>query len=94
MANSESIPGKRKATVGLVLAGIGLFYLLFVPVYATSLLALALGIAGLVQARRAKKDGYKGHLCTVATAIAAFDIVVSVLLLLVPVLALLFGQPE
>ncbi len=94
MASSENVPGKRKAIVGLVLAGIALFYLLFVPVYATSLLALVLGIAGLVQERRAKKDGYKGHLCTIAAAIGGFDVVVSILLLLVPVLAILFGQPE
>ena len=94
MANSENVPGKRKAIVGMVLAGISLFYLLFVPVYATSLLALVLAVSGLIQEKRATKEGYKGHLRTVALAVSAFDIVVSVLLLLVPVLALLFGQPE
>lgn len=87
MPESQDIPGKKQATIGLILAAISFLYLMFVPLYVTSFFTLIISIIGLIQAIRAKKLGYIGMIRTVGLLVAVLDIALSLLLIIIPIIA-------
>ena len=88
MSESQNIPGKKQAVASMSLAVMAFLYLMLVPMYITSFFTLALGIAGLVQAIRAKKKGYSGIIRVVGLLLSIVDIAVSALLIAVLIIAL------
>ena len=87
MPESQNIPGRKQAIIGLILASIAFLYLMFVPMYATSFFTLIISIIGLVQAIRAKKLGYIGAIRTIGLLLAVLDITLSLLLIVIPIIA-------
>lgn len=87
MPESQNIPGRKQAIIGLILASIAFLYLMLVPMYATSFFTLIISIIGLVQAIRAKKLSYIGAIRTIGLLLAVLDITLSLLLIVIPIIA-------
>ena len=88
MQENQEQPGKRQATISLVIAVIAFLYLMFVPLYVTSFFTFVLGIVGLIQAARAKKRGFVGAIRTIGLLLSVLNTAISVLLIVIPVISL------
>ena len=90
MSESQNIPGKKQAVTSMILAVMAFLYLMLVPMYITSIFTMILGIAGLVQAIRAKRRDYNSWIRAVGLLLSIVDVAVSAILNALLIIAL-FG---
>ena len=82
MADTVKVPGKGKAIASLIMGIVSIVFALifsFIPVVGLipTIIAVALGIVGLVLSSGAKKEGFDGGLRTAAFVLSLIGLILS-----------------